>query len=263
MTSRLLRHTSIVLGLVSAACGADATARTAGAPAAIDPPSRASPATHGSVPHSQPSTPPRITHPDAAGIYARMKDDFAACFAQGKKATPEMTDGKLTLHASIDASGKTTCVIPSDATGITQEVQDCMSAKLAAQSFDAGGAWSARVPVAVRASAVQLGEASVDVARIDSIETLRMPDAYEILEAMVPELAACVNDVDRIRGVHSMFVGARVGADGRPQCALASSAGSLQPEIADCAAGVLRRAKFPPPKKGSGMVLIPINLIGQ
>ncbi len=211
-----------------------------------------------------PPPPPRSSRPDAAAIYGRLKDDLAACFVQGKKATPEMSDGKLTLHAAIDAAGKTTCVIPSDSTGLTQEVQDCMSARFVTQKFEAGAAaWSASVPVAVRASAVQLGEPMADTARIDTIETLRMPDAFDVLEALVPELAACVNDVDRIRGVRSMFVGARVGADGRPQCTLAASPGTLQPEVADCAAGVLKRAKFPPPKKGSGLVLVPINLIGR
>jgi hypothetical protein len=60
-----------------------------------------------------------------------------------------------------------------------------------------------------------------------------------------------------------MIVAARVGADGRPQCALAASAGALPPQVGDCAASVLRAAKFPPPKRGSGLVLVPIIVLGN
>lgn len=200
--------------------------------------------------------------PDAAQIYARLEAGLVRCYELGKKATPEMTDGKLTLNASIDASGKTTCVIPSDHTGLTQDVEDCMSTRFAAEKFDEGTAWSAMVPIVLRAGVLHRGENAPDTAVIDSVETVRMPDAFEALEALEPALQACIRSADRSGGLHGLLVGARVGADGRPQCALASSAGALPASVGECASAVLRAAKFPPPKRGSGIVLVPINVVG-
>lgn len=187
------------------------------------------------------------------------------CYDVGKKATPEMLDGKLTLNASIDASGKTTCVIPSDHTGLTQDVEDCMSARFAAETFDAGAAWSAVVPIVLRAGVLHRGESAGDAAVIESVETVRMPDAFDALEALEPALQACIRSADAgaSGGVHGLLVGARVSADGRPQCALATSSGPLPASVGECASAVLRNAKFPPPKRGSGIVLVPINVVGS
>jgi hypothetical protein len=189
-----------------------------------------------------------------------LQADLVACYELGKKATPEMGDGKLTLNASIDATGKPVCVIPSDHTGVTQEVEDCMSARFAAQQLPAGAPWSASVPVAIRGGAVQPGERASDLASLDSVETFRMPDAFDTLESLEPALEACVRTLPPGSGVKGLLVGARVGADGRAQCALATSRGALPANVADCAAGVLRAAKFPPPKRGAGLVLVPIGL---
>ncbi len=185
------------------------------------------------------------------------------CYELGKQATPEMTDGKLTLNASIDASGKPLCVIPSDHTGLTQEVEDCMSARFAAQRLPGGVPWSASVPVLVRGGAVQPGERASDVATLESVETFRMPDAFDTLESLEPALQACTRSLGPGSGVKGLLVGARVGADGRPQCALATSRGALPASVADCAAGVLRGAKFPPPKRGAGLLLVPIAFAGK
>jgi hypothetical protein len=200
--------------------------------------------------------------PDAAAIFARLKPGLVACYEQGKKATPTMLDGKLRLNASIDAAGKTTCVIPSHDTGLTHEVEDCMSARFAAETFDGGAPWSTSVPVVLRAGALSLDTRAPEAAGIESLETYRMPDAFEVLESLVPELEGCIRGVDRSSGLRSVLVGARVGADGRTQCALASTSGTLPPEVGDCSAGVLRAAKFPAPKGGSGLVLVPITLVG-
>ncbi len=173
-----------------------------------------------------------------------------------------MTDGKLTLNASIDDTGRTTCVIPSEHAGLTQEVEDCMSARFAAETFDAGSPWSAVVPIVLRAGVLHRGANARDAAVIDSVETVRMPDAFDVLEGLEPALQACMRSADaRAGGAHGLLVGARVGADGRPQCALASSTGSLPPSVGECAAAVLRNARFPPPKRGSGIVLVPINVV--
>jgi hypothetical protein len=198
--------------------------------------------------------------PDAAALFALLQADLVTCYELGKQATPEMVNGKLTLNASIDASGTPLCVIPSDHTGLTQEVEDCMSARFAAHRLPAGAPWAASVPVLVRDGAVQLGERASDLAALDSVETFRMPDAFDTLESLEPALQACMRSLDRQSGVKAVLVGARVGVDGRPQCALATSRGALPPSVADCAAGVLRGAKFPPPKRGAGLVLVPIGL---
>jgi len=111
---------------------------------------------------------------------------------------------------------------------------------------------------------VQLGTAGSDALGFESVETHRMPDAFDVLETLVPELYACVHEIDRSSGVRTLVVGARVGTDGQTRCALASaSSGVLPAKAADCAAGVFEHAKFPPPKGGPGLVLVPINLVGR
>jgi len=172
-----------------------------------------------------------------------------------------MLDGRLTLDASIDATGVPTCVIPSDDRGLTQDVEDCMSARFAKERFGDGAPWSASVPIVVRAGTVTLGERKPASLTIESVETVRMPDAFDVLESLEPALHACVRGADQ-DGLKSMLVAARIGADGRAQCALASSPGVLSPSVRECATGVLRAAKFPPPKRGSGLVLVPILVLG-
>jgi hypothetical protein len=211
-------------------------------------------------PATRPAAPP-ATPPDAAALFAQLRPELASCYEAGKKTTPEMGDGKLTLNASFDASGRPLCVIPSDHTGLTQEVEDCMSARFAAQRLAGSPSvpWSASVPVVIRGGAVQLGERASNAVAIESVETFRMPDAFDVLESLEPELQASTRSLDRSSGVKGILVGARVGADGRAQCALATSRGSLPAAVAECAAGVLRGAKFPPPKRGAGLVLLPIS----
>ena len=261
---RLIVTTSFV-AFALVACGAP------NAPASAIPESTGTPSSSSSTPSPGAPAPSKTTGstpvagrkpPDASAIYARLESGLVHCYELGKKATPEMTDGKLTLNASIDSSGKTTCVIPSGHTGLTQDVEDCMSARFGAERFDAGAAWSAVVPIVLRAGVVHRGATAPDTAVIDSVETVRMPDAFEALEALEPALQACVRQDDRSGGLHGLLVGARVGADGRPQCALASSTGPLPASVGECASGVLRSAKFPPPKRGSGIVLVPINVVG-
>ena len=200
-------------------------------------------------------------HPDAAAIFARLQPDLLRCYVQALAATPEMTSGKLTLNVSSDGTGKTACVIPSDGMGITQDVADCMAARVAAEKLDDGAAWATAVPVVLRAGAIELGERAPDVFGMESIETVRMPDAFQRLESLLPEIETCIRGVDRSGGLHHVLVAARVGADGKSECALATSAGALPAKVGDCAAGVLRGVKFPPPKRGLGFVLVPINLL--
>jgi hypothetical protein len=264
--TRHLESASVVVlvAMTAAACGEPA------ASGAASPTSVAAPTARSRIPAEPPSTsrstatpPPGARRPplDTGAIYARLQPGLARCFDQGKRSTPEMSDGKLTLNAAIDAHGKATCVIPSEHTGLTQEVEDCMSAHFTTTSLDDGAPRAAMVPVVIRAGVVKLGEPPTGAAALDNVETLRMPDAFDVLESLEPELQACVRDVSKSSGVKGLLVGARVGADGRPQCALATSAVTLPAGVTDCAAGVLQRAKFPPPKRGSGIVLVPIGLV--
>jgi hypothetical protein len=249
-------------------CGAAAAPGPVEAPSARTTATEPAPATGALSPPASTASASRKPPPDAAAIYTRLESGLVRCYEVGRKTTPEMTDGKLTLNASIDASGKTTCVIPSDHTGLTQGVEDCMSARFAAENFEAGSAWSAVVPVVLRAGALHRGESARDAAVIDSVETVRMPDAFDVLEGLEPALQACLRSTEARAGggagdAHGLLVGARVGADGRPQCALASSTGPLPASVGECASSVLRSAKFPPPKRGSGIVLVPINVVGS
>ncbi len=212
------------------------------------------------VPHA-PTTPIVHARPDEATIYGRLEKDLVACYEKGKKLVPTMLDGKLTMSATIDAAGRTTCVIPVDDKGLTQEVEDCMSARFAAERFGEGPATTVEVPVVVRGGKVSLGSQTRTEGGLDSVETHRMPDAFEEIETLLPELQTCTRRIDRNSAVRSLVVGARVGTDGRTSCALASGAPTALPaDVADCAADVFRRAKFPPPTGGPGLVLVPIRL---
>ena len=267
-SASLVARASVValVALALAACGAPAAPGSPAKPSARTVATAATPATLSAT--SSPAGASAVSRkppPDVAAIYTRLESGLARCCEVGRKATPEMTDCKLTLNASIDSSGKATCVIPSDHTGLTQDVEDCMSARFAAETFDAGSPWSTVVPIVLRAGVLHRGETAGDTAAFDSVETVRMPDAFDVLEGLEPALQACMRSSDARAGsgVRGLLAGARVGADGRPLCALASSTGPLPPSVGECASAVLRNAKFPPPKRGSGIVLVPINVIGS
>lgn len=252
--------------VVSTACSVSACGSPGIASGGPETGALAAPPAGSSIPspaHAPPSSTAPSGPPDAAALFRLLQADLVTCYELGKQATPEMADGKLTLNASIDATGTPLCVIPSDHTGLTQEVEDCMSARFAAQKLPAGAPWSASVPVLIRGGAVQPGERASDAVLIESVETFRMPDAFDTLEALEPALQACMQNLAPGGGVKRLLVGARVGADGRPQCALATSRGALPANVTDCAAGVLRGAKFPPPKRGAGLVLVPIAFAGS
>lgn len=265
LSSRRVVFVLVQLGAAfgAATCGGEREPSATPALRALHAPSRASTGpSSSSSPLPRSPEPARRAPPDAPALFARLRPDLERCYALGKKATPEMTDGRLTLNASVAASGKPECVIPSEHTGLTQEVEDCMSARFAALELDEGAAWSVRVPVAIRDGAVQLGVPSPDSVVLESVETFRMPDAFDVLESLEPRLQACVAGVDGRSGVKSVLVGARVGADGRARCALATSRGALPTAVAECASSLLRAARFPPPKRGAGIVLVPIGLGG-
>ncbi len=245
-------------------CGAPRAPSTAPSSGSASSRSEPTSTTRGSseAPSPTASTPSAKPRPDEAAIFGRLEPDLVACYERGRKAVPTMLAGKLTLNASIDASGKATCVIPTEDVGLTKEVEDCMSERLAAERFDAGPAWTVAVPVAVRGGKVQLGARAAESAELGSVETYRMADAFDVLESLVPELQSCIRELDRSSGVRSVMVGARVGVDGRTQCALATGSPAILPaQTSECAESALRQARFPPPSGGPGLILVPITVM--
>jgi hypothetical protein len=172
-----------------------------------------------------------------------------------------MLDGKMTVIATVDASGKTTCAMPIDEGGVTQGLEDCVSARFATMTFDRGEPWTMAVPIALRSGKLGLGERVTQVTGIESVETHRMPDAFEELEVLTPKLEGCIHQLDAGSGVKAIVVGARVALDGRTQCAVASPrSGTLPSKISSCMTDVFSKAKFPPPKGGPGTIHVPMQL---
>jgi hypothetical protein len=203
-------------------------------------------------------------HPSPAEIFARIKDDLTACYEQGKRAAPKMAGGKVTLHNAVDERGVTTCVIPSDDTGLTQEVEDCMSERLAKERYAAGGAWTTEMPVVVKGGAVTLGDPKANAgASFESVETHGIPDAVPVIKALMPELDACVSQMGESSGLRLVYVGGRIGAHGEVQCALATAADDVPEPVRNCAAGVISKAKFGTPRSGVGLVSIPVKILGK
>ena len=101
-----------------------------------------------------------------------------------------------------------------------------------------------------------------EVSPFDSVETHRMPDAFDALESVVPQLQKCIGAMDRSAGVRSVVIGARVDTSGRTQCAAASGwPEPLPTAAADCATNVFRQTSFPKPSGGPGLILVPIALV--
>jgi hypothetical protein len=198
------------------------------------------------------------TAPTAAAVFARLERDLMACYTRGKVAPPEMNDGKLTLLAAI-ADGKTSCVIPTDDRGFTQEVEDCMAARIARESHEPGARGSLRLPLVLRAGKLALAEGKDAAPILETVETTRMPDAFDVIEDLIPKFEGCISGPKRGKVV-AVVAGARVSANGSVDCALATSYGDEAPDVDACAATVLRGAQFRPPKRAPGLVLVPIRL---
>lgn len=173
-----------------------------------------------------------------------------------------MTSGKVTLHASVDKSGKTTCAVPSDDSGLTQDVEDCMRKRLGRESYPAqGGAWSAVLPIVVDNGALALGKANTKP-MIETIESHGLAeDMYDVVERILPDLKGCVRGMDKSTELRVVYVGAEVGKDGKVACALASSATPVPDSVRECAAATLSKATFKPPKRGYGLISIPLEVL--
>ena len=201
----------------------------------------------------------------AEQIYGRVQADLVACYEQGKKSTPKMLSGKATLDVSIDSSGKAACVVVSDDTGLTQEVEDCMAARMTREVFKSNGAtWATEIPVVVKDGKVSMGPPATTVPALETVETHGLPDsAHEVVEALLPQLHDCTKGGDGKSALRVIHVGARVGKDGRVQCALASSSVPVPSKVRTCAAAVIAGAKFPSPKGQVGLVSVPVKVLAR
>lgn len=252
---------SFVLALVGAACagGSDQVARGFAAP----PPTTAGdPATPVATapPSATSSPPPQTPPPTVQDIFARLRPDLVACYEAGRKDAPAMKSGKITLHAEVEPAGGTTCVVPSEDTGLTQEVEDCMAARLERERYaPAAEPWSVAMPIQVRGGEVVLGSRETKVQELESVETYAMPDAFEVIESLVPALEDCLTGA-RAPALRVVHVGARVGADGKVGCALVTSSTQVPSSTRACLERVLERTSFPPPRRPKGLVSIPIRL---
>jgi hypothetical protein len=198
-------------------------------------------------------------------IFSRLQSDLVACYERGKKAAPKMGSGKVTLNVAIGRDGNTTCVVPSDDTGLTQEVEDCMGERVARESFKSnGGTWATEIPVIVKGGKLSLGPAVAAAPALETVETHGLPDsAHEVVEALLPELHGCTEGIDKSAGLRVVHVGARVGKDGRVECALASSASPLPAKVRECAAGAIAQARFPAPRSAVGLVSVPVKVLSR
>jgi hypothetical protein len=201
----------------------------------------------------------------AEQIYARVQADLVACYEQGKKSTPKMLSGRATLDVSVDSAGKPACVVVGDDTGLTQDVEDCMSARMSRETFKSNGAtWATELPILVKDGKVSLGPPATAAPALETVETHGLPDsAHDVVEALLPQLHECTKGGDGKAGLRVIHVGARVGKDGRVQCALASSAAPMPSKVRTCAASVLAGAKFPPPKGAVGLVSVPVKVLAR
>jgi hypothetical protein len=264
-----VRSTVVLTFVLVAACGSSPPANPTDPASKQSAEAASAPAT--ATPSSPtsavgPSGPPKTVAADT--IFGRVKADLLACYEQGKKSAPKMTGGKITLHAEVEKDGKTSCVIPADDTGLTQEVEDCMGSRIGKEAFEAGPApWSYELPIVVKGGNISLGEddAVTAVASILHVEMHGLDDnaAHDVAEGLLPKFQQCVLGGEANETMRVLHVGGRVGRDGKVTCAIATSPTPLPPEIRSCAASALEQAKFPPPKKGEGLISIPLKLMAR
>jgi len=209
------------------------------------------------VPSSSSSTSSPLVDP-----FAKLEPDFRRCYEEGKKVVPTMTSGKITFHAAIDASGKTTCAVPSDDTGLTQDVENCMRMRLDKEVFPKSeGPWSLALPVVVKDSKLARGELRDMPPAIETIESHGLAeDVYDVVEGLLPDLYGCMSGMTKSADLRVVYVGARIGSAGQVECALASGPASIPAETRACTAKVFSKAKFRAPKKGYGLLSVPLNV---
>jgi hypothetical protein len=268
------RKRVLALSALLVACGGTTPPGSASALPSAAPPALATSGGGSSVRPATPPTPPAELEgaaraaperPAPASIFRSLRSDLVACYEEGRNEVPAMTSGKITYLVSIDASGRTTCVVPSDDTGLTQDVENCMRARLEREVFPRGAkAWSTALPILVRDAELALGEARKAAPSIETVESHGLDeDVYPVVVKLLPELYACVRGIDKSADLRVVYVGGRVDAAGRVACSVTSSAAPIDQEIRDCTSRVLMGAKFRPPKRGYGLVSVPLKVLSR
>lgn len=232
------------------------------APASSAPPAVTLSSTPTAPTGTQPATPAPVRTEDT---FAKVRADLTACYEEGRKAVPTMTAGKVTFHVSVDPAGKTACVVPSDDTGLTQDVENCMLTRLDKETYAKRDApWSFALPILIKDGKLAPGEARATPPSIETIESHGLAeDVYEVVDGLLPDLYACLQGIPKSEELRLVYVGARVGAGGQVECALASAPTSIPNETRTCTAKVLGRAKFRAPKKGYGLVSLPLKVMSR
>lgn len=208
---------------------------------------------------------PSVPEKNEEDLFTKIGADLTACYEEGKKSVPAMTSGRITFHAAIDPSGKTACVVPSDDTGLTQDVENCMRTRLEKESYAKRDApWSFALPLLVKDGKLGPGEARSTPKTIETIESHGLAeDVYDVVDALLPDLYDCVKGLPKSNDMRVVYVGARVGGAGTVECALASAPTSIPVDVRACTAKVFGRAKFRVPKKGYGLVSVPLNVMSR
>lgn len=240
------------------ACGNAATPET---PKGNDPPRDSSSTPTASPVKSSDKVASTPATPSVDDIWKRVVPDLTTCYETGRKAVPEMVDGHIAFVATVDAAGKTTCVVPSDDSGLTADVEDCMRARFERETYNAtGAAWSTRIPVQVKDGKMMLGGPTPQTS-IDTVESRGLAeDVYTVLDDLLPDVKECVRGAGKGAGRRVVIVGARIAKDGAVACAVASSTSPVPDEARGCLANVFGRAHFKAPKKGIGLLSVPIEI---
>ena len=140
-----------------------------------------------------------------------------------------------------------------------------MAARVGKETFEPGPApWTFEIPVVVKSGKLSLGEDETTVAEILNVETHGLgDDAHEVAESLLPKFQKCVLGAEKNEGMRVLHVGGRVGRDGRVTCAIATSPTPMPEEMRECAATALENARFSAPKKGEGLISIPLKLMAR
>lgn len=255
----LLPFATLLLPALSA-CGGGAPSPAGAAPPATRDPAAAAASTPSRAGAGAPDP------ETAAAVFARVERELVGCYETGKKAVPAMLAGRATISVAIDGRGSATCVVVGDDTGLTQAVEDCMSARLSRETFAASGTpWTTELPILVKDGKLALGAAST-APSLDTVETHGLPDsAHDVVVSLVPRFRACAAESagpDAKQSLRIVHVGARVAKDGHVACALASSSSPVPEAMRDCVTGVLASATFPPPTAPVGLVSVPLKVHG-
>jgi hypothetical protein len=112
----------------------------------------------------------------------------------------------------------------------------------------------------VRDAKLGMGTGS-EGASFETIESQGLSeDIYDVVEGLLPDLKRCMQTAAGAEGLRVVHVGAKVGGDGGVSCAVASASRGVPAEVRACAEGVLGRARFKPPNRGTGLLSVPIEV---